>query len=1082
MFDLWQDQILVAIPSIHGATLLARMLPTLRFKPSNVVVLDQGSTDETAEICANFGVELIQLGRPHTYTQACNIAAEIARARNCKYLCVSNNDIVFKTDVLAELFAEMQRDPRLAIVAPSQIIIDETLNRKSLAYRVAWYLETVDFVHDLQAGDGTAERLESDFCELTCALVRMSAIDEIGFLDDEYGFYHEDADFGFRLRKAGYGCAYLPKSQIDHFSGSTFNREKSTRKANYIVKNKMYFAKKNLGYGVHHELDGRESDGVVASGEQDTLSRNIHPYLRRYGLLDRTAPALVVGYPGIDFSGYLYTTFEATRLPGRWINYNQNYRAIFTASARMQSLFANLGITNSFHIPFGIEPDIFHPWGPRRRRYDETTYLAILDRRQDSLARVILESWHRFAAPGRPARLILLGRGLTGYLGRAPDTGHRSGDIDIAHYEAERIDVYEILSPLADHDLVQLYRSVDFSLLGVSGEGSTLPALESMACGVPSIFSGSTSTTILAMADEPAPGGDAHLLGRGNAVNRRHPTMNDLVARLEDSHRLTARDREVLASEAVHKVRGQSTLRHTVMGLYGALAQLETQNPARIVKVLERSQATTFKAISQRADSRRAAETMRVRLSRTAARRLQSVGRLTAQFGSVWQERGFIVASKVAALRLQNFAASRSKWISRLHSNGLERVKAKAERVARPFVRQPALRSRSALLIGYIDAQLGLGQSLRGLALSMSQSAAHFNIYPFGVGVEGRRSDAYMPELYDLANAHAVNVIEVTADELPTVFEHVSKDHFDRSYNVLRTYWELAKAPEIWRPHLEAIDEIWAPNAFVAESFRGIFDRVITIIPPCVERPVPEMDGHGYFGLEKGRVHFLFSFDYYSFPQRKNPLAVVRAFRAAFPDMSERVGLIVKSTGAVGHFPEMKEELRAAARYDERIQLIEESLPRQEMLALMAAADCYVSLHRSEGFGFGMAEAMALGKSVIGTDYSGNTDFLTVETGYPVPYALRNVGPDEYVHTEGQVWADPDEAACAAAMRRVATNREEALAKALAGQRLIAERYSPPAVGRVVESRLNAIFELGPDHLGLAGRPAGVSLKASRRS
>jgi glycosyltransferase involved in cell wall biosynthesis len=250
----------------------------------------------------------------------------------------------------------------------------------------------------------------------------------------------------------------------------------------------------------------------------------------------------------------------------------------------------------------------------------------------------------------------------------------------------------------------------------------------------------------------------------------------------------------------------------------------------------------------------------------------------------------------------------------------------------------------------------------------------------------------------------------------------------------------------------------------VAESFRTIFDRPITIVPPCIELPAPEPHGHRLFSLDEGRFHFLFSFDYFSFPQRKNPLGVLRAFHAAFPDLTERVGLIVKCTGSVKHFPQIKEALRAAARHDERIVIIDESLPREEMLTLIATADCYVSLHRSEGFGLGMAEAMALAKPVIGTDYSGNTDFLTQETGYPVTYTLRKVAPDEYVHTEGQVWAEPDEAACAAAMRRVFNNREEAVARAKAGQSLVASRYGPLNVGRIVERRLNEIFDLGPDH------------------
>jgi GT2 family glycosyltransferase len=1055
MDELWHDRILMIIPSINGGDLLARMLPTLRFKPSNVIVLDQGSTDETATICADAGVELVQLEHPHTYTEACNIGARIARARGRKFLCVSNNDVAFRTNVLAELLTEMERDPGLGIVAPSQIVIDDTPDRQRLSYRVFWNLETVDFQHDMRAVDTGVARLESDFCELTCALVRMSAIDEIGFLDEEYGFYYEDADFGFRLRKAGYGCAYLPKSQINHFSGSTFNRGNWTRKAGYIAKNKHYFAKKHLGYGVHHK-----QDGAISGSERDVLNCNIHPYLRRYGLIDQTAPELIVSYPGAEFSGYLYTTLEVARLPERWINYDRKYRAIFTTSARMQDLFASLGIANSFHVPFGIEPDVFNPWGPARRLYDETIYLAIVDRRQDWLLTIILAAWRRFARPPRAARLILFGRGLNDCLGRAPDTIHRSGNLDVAHYEAERVDVHEILSPLAAEDLAQLYRAVDYTILGPTRTASTLPALETMACGVPCIFGGFALYP-------PAPGSHTPRLDRHtaawafDAAVRQEPVVDDLVARLEESHQLSAHDRAVLASEAAYAVRSRCTLRHTAMGFYRALIQLQPQNNAEIVKMLELSQVSMNQTIIR--DGRAAGiipMPMTGRLGGVVARRLKTAGQLAAEFGSVWQDQGFAAASKASAAELRYFAVHRSQPIWRLKSDAVKRAQVMAEWMIRPLVRRPAPTPRSALLIGYIDAQLGLGQSLRGLALAMSRSTARFSIYPFGVGVEGRRSAAYMPDRYDLVNAHAVNIVEVTPDELPTVFRHVSRQHFDRSYNVLRTYWELSKAPEIWRPRLATFSEIWAPNAFVAESFRTIFDRPIIVVPPCIHLPEAGSDGHSLFGLDEKRFYFLFSFDYFSFPQRKNPLAVVRAFKSAFPDLSTHVGLVIKSTGSVNHLSPMRDELCSAALYDDRIEVIEETLTRQEMLSLMSAADCYVSLHRSEGFGLGMAEAMALGKPVIGTSYSGNTDFLMEETGYPVPYTLRKVDPDEYIHTVGQVWADPDEAACASAMRRVFSDREEAAAKAKAGQRLVADRYGPLNVGCLVERRLKEIFDL----------------------
>ena len=195
MADLWQDQILMAIPSINGGTLLARMLPTLRFKPSNVVVLDQGSIDETAVVCAGAGVEVIQLGHSHTYTEACNIGARIARDRDHKYLCVANNDIVFRTDVLAELLAEMERIPNSASShrPRSSWTIHSTANRSPIVSPGTWRQS----ISCMISRPSTAPRNASNptFRELTCALVRMSAIDEIGFLDNEYGFYHRGRRF-----------------------------------------------------------------------------------------------------------------------------------------------------------------------------------------------------------------------------------------------------------------------------------------------------------------------------------------------------------------------------------------------------------------------------------------------------------------------------------------------------------------------------------------------------------------------------------------------------------------------------------------------------------------------------------------------------------------------------------------------------------------------------------------------------------------------------------------------------------------------------------------------------------------------
>lgn len=260
---------------------------------------------------------------------------------------------------------------------------------------------------------------------------------------------------------------------------------------------------------------------------------------------------------------------------------------------------------------------------------------------------------------------------------------------------------------------------------------------------------------------------------------------------------------------------------------------------------------------------------------------------------------------------------------------------------------------------------------------------------------------------------------------------------------------------------LRDVDEIWAPNSFVANAFRDIFDGDIVVVPPCVAPDDKAPPERARYGLEEGRFYFLFTFDYFSFPTRKNPQGVLEAFRMAFPDLSEAVGLVLKSTGAVGHHPEIKRALLTAAEADPRIHILDENMSRSDAHGLIQVCDCYVSLHRSEGFGFGMAEAMFYGKPVIGTRYSGNTDFLTEETGFPVDFQLRSVGDDEYVWPQGQVWAEPNVSSAVDAFRTVYRRPELRRQRAEAGAVFIRRHYGSDAVRSAIEARLDELIHAG---------------------
>lgn len=370
-------------------------------------------------------------------------------------------------------------------------------------------------------------------------------------------------------------------------------------------------------------------------------------------------------------------------------------------------------------------------------------------------------------------------------------------------------------------------------------------------------------------------------------------------------------------------------------------------------------------------------------------------------------------------------------------------------------------RRKAALFIGYAEGSLGLGQAFRNSLRAAQAIGLPFGIYPFRVGIETRLLGPFMQDHYDVVHSYDLNVIVVAADQMPNVLNSIDGRLLNYSYNVLLTFWELPRAPEAWRCILTSIDEIWAPNNFVADAFRPVFSGPITLIPPVVHVGEGPFPSRHHFGMDAKRFYFIFSFDYYSFPYRKNPVGVIEAFHRAFPKGNENVGLIIKSNGSVQDNPDVKSMVSQAAAADPRIVVVEKSMPRTEILGLIRACDAYVSLHRSEGFGMGLAEAMSFGRVVIATDFSGSTDFVTPQTGFPVQFTLRRVAAHEYPWSYKQIWAEPDINSAAAAMETVWRSPDLAQERANAGQRLVQQRYGMTAVGEIMKTRICRLINRG---------------------
>lgn len=278
-------------------------------------------------------------------------------------------------------------------------------------------------------------------------------------------------------------------------------------------------------------------------------------------------------------------------------------------------------------------------------------------------------------------------------------------------------------------------------------------------------------------------------------------------------------------------------------------------------------------------------------------------------------------------------------------------------------------------------------------------------------------------------------------------------------YRIAYWAWELETIPEEWLAMLPLLDEIWTPTEFVAAAMRTRMTVPVHRMLPGVEVGEIETVTKTEVGLPEDHVVFLFMFDMFSDFERKNPLAVIRAFRRAFrPD--EKATLVLK-TSATSPDATAAARLEAAAATN-GITLVRQSLSRNKAYGYLQMCDCYVSLHRSEGFGLGMAEAMLLGKPVIATAYSGNVDYMNAGNSLPVDFERVPVGDAGPLYQYESMWAAPSEEHAAHLMRSVFDDRAGAFALGGRAQREMRGKLALRTAGERMAARLREINASAP--------------------
>jgi len=369
-------------------------------------------------------------------------------------------------------------------------------------------------------------------------------------------------------------------------------------------------------------------------------------------------------------------------------------------------------------------------------------------------------------------------------------------------------------------------------------------------------------------------------------------------------------------------------------------------------------------------------------------------------------------------------------------------------------------------LVGNIKGDNGLGQSARIAAKLLKTGEIPYVIRDFFVPPGGSRTNTeYASEVIneDGKNGgkvsldkmpYGINLIDVNASEFTLAYMNMGKEMWDRHYNIGFWAWEVEDFPEEWLPAFNLVDEVWTPSEFVSNVLRKYTDKPVMTVPHCIELKTDSNCDRKYFGLPEDKFLFMVSFSSGSVMERKNPLAAIKAFKEAFltnetedtanghygniidaqireaikegtvlggkSNSYNGVGLVIKISE-----PELSEkdaDILASVltkEEQENVYIIKGTSGKEEMNSLIECVDAYVSLHRAEGFGLVMAEAMYLGTPTIATNWSGNVEFMNPDVACMVDAKLIELDRDLDPFKKGYKWADANVNHAAAYMKKL---------------------------------------------------------------
>ncbi|HEY9676801.1 MAG TPA: glycosyltransferase [Drouetiella sp.] len=380
---------------------------------------------------------------------------------------------------------------------------------------------------------------------------------------------------------------------------------------------------------------------------------------------------------------------------------------------------------------------------------------------------------------------------------------------------------------------------------------------------------------------------------------------------------------------------------------------------------------------------------------------------------------------------------------------------------------------RGINVAGYLTSESGVAEATRGYVKALQHLGYNVALNNFEVGVQSRKEDKTF-STFASNNPHAINLVCVNADQMPAFIQHFGTEYFKDKYNIAVWWWETPDFPEEWWEHFNYFDEIWVGSSYIQRAIANVSPVPVVAVQPVVE-PRTTVRDRAKFDLPENEFLLLCVFDFLSSFERKNPLACVEAFKQAFTS-DQPVRLVLKCINGDKN-PELLKQLQQKSE-GSKVAIIDRYLSADDNQILSNSCDAYISLHRAEGLGLPIAEAMLNKKPVVVTGWSGNMDFNSIANSYLVSYKLianqTQVGPYKIADT----WADADPEHAASQLRRLYANEIERAAFVETAFKSATEYFSKDAVAQTMQTRLSAI--------GAFNRPAidsasnGLSAESSK--